>query len=244
MQEDTSFDVGAAVAAAKSTLTVPEPALGQPALVMLCGLPGTGKSTLARRLDHRLPAVVIESDRLRRKLFPQPTYTAEESRQVHTVCHILMGWYLRHYYHVVYDATNLYEYHRRLVYRLADRSGARLLVMEVTANDDVIRERLAPRRREDQLPARRDGQAQRPPGARDGCSTPRGPGKSEDDSAEPSGRASGRGLAEDYSDADWEVYLRMRRRAEPIQHEHIILDTSDGDVEGAVKRILEAVRGQ
>jgi hypothetical protein len=36
----------------------------------------------------------------------------------------------------------------------------------------------------------------------------------------------------------------MRRRAEPIQHEHIILDTSDGDVEGAVKRILEAVRGQ
>lgn len=237
MQEDNSFDVGAAVAAAKSTLTIPEPAPGQPALVMLCGLPGTGKSTLAHRLAHRLPAVVIESDRLRRKLFPSPTYTAEESRRVHTVCHILIGWYLRHYYHVVYDATNLYEHHRRLVYRLADRSGARLSVVEVTANDDVIRERLTPRRRGDQLPARRDGQAQARP-------APRGPGKSEDGSVEPSGRASGRGLAEDYSDADWEVYLRMRRRAEPIQHEHIILDTSDGDVEGAVKRILEAVRGQ
>lgn len=213
MQEDTSFDMGAAVAAAKSTLTMPTLAPGQPALVMLCGLPGTGKSTLAHRLQHRLPAVVVESDRVRQSLFAtpgcatqlgnRPIYTAEESRRVHVVCHILIGWCLRHYYHVVYDATNLYEYHRQLAYRLAERNGARLLVVEMTASEEVIRERLAPRRRGD-------------PAAR-----------------EPDG----------YSDADWEVYLRMRPRAEPIQHEHITLDTSDGDIEQAVERVLEAVRG-
>jgi predicted kinase len=234
MQEDTAFDMGAAVAAAKSTLTMPTPASGQPVLVMLCGLPGTGKSTLAHRLQHRLPAVVIESDRVRQRLFAcpgratqagacpglpacasgpgqgatqagaRPTYTAEESRRVHVVCHILISWCLRHYYHVVYDATNLYEYHRRLAYRLAEPNGARLLVVEVTASEEVIRERLAPRRRGD-------------------------PATHEPD---------------DYSDADWEVYLRMRCRAEPIQHEHITLDTSDGDVERAVEHVLEAVRGQ
>jgi predicted kinase len=229
MQEDTSFDIGAAVAAAKSTLTMPTPAPGQPVLVMLCGLPGTGKSTLAHRLQQRLPAVVVESDRIRQELFAcpactcrrgipsrhgaggyvtqagaRPTYTAEESRRVHVVCHILIDWCLRHYYHVVYDATNLYEHHRRLAYRLAERNGARLLVVDVTASEEVIRERLAPRRRGEQ--------ATREP--------------------------------DDYSDADWEVYLRMRRRAEPIQHEHMILDTSDGDVERAVERVLEAIRGQ
>ncbi len=214
MQEDTSFDMGAAVAAAKSTLTMPTLAPGQPVLVMLCGLPGTGKSTLAHRLQHRLPAVVVESDRVRQSLFAtlgcatqlgnRPTYTAEESRRVHVVCHILIGWCLRHYYHVIYDATNLYEYHRQLAYRLAERNGARLLVVEVTASEEVIRERLAPRRRGD-------------PAARE---------------------------PDDYSDADWEVYLRMRRRAEPIQHEHITLDTSDGEIEQAVERVLEAVRGQ
>jgi predicted kinase len=204
MQEDTSFDMGAAVAAAKSTLTMPMPAPGEPLLLMLCGLPGTGKSTLARRLHCRLPAVVVESDRVRQTLFNPSTYTAEESRRVHIVCHILIGWCLRHYYHVIYDATNLYEYHRQLAYRLAERNGARLLVVEVTASEEVIRERLAPRRRED-------------------------PAVPEPD---------------DYSDADWEVYLRMRRRAEPIQHEHITLDTSDGDIEQAVERVLEAARGQ
>ena len=203
MKDNTfSFDIGAAVAAIKSTLVIPAPAAGQPVLVMLCGLPGVGKSTLARRLAGRLPAVVIESDRVRHKLFDPPTYTVEESQRVHTVCHILMGWYVRHYYHIVYDATNLYERHRHMVYRLAEWSGARLLVAEVTARDEIVRERLAPRRRDD---------------------------------------LAGH-VSEDYSDADWEVYVNMRRRSEPIQHEHITLDTSDGDVERAVQRVLEAAR--
>lgn len=203
MQKDSAFDIRAAVAAAKDTLIIPKPASGQPALVMLCGLPGTGKSTLAGRLLHRLPAVIVESDRVRRKLFTPPTYSAEESRHVHKVCHILIGWYLRHYYHVVYDATNLYEHHRAFGYRLAARCGARLVVAELTARDEVIRERLMPRRGGDRV--NRDPQ--------------------------------------NYSDADWQVYLRMRRRAEPIQCDHITLDTTDGDVERGVICVLQAVGG-
>ncbi len=204
MQQDDSFDIGAAVAAAKSALNTSSPAPGQPVLVMLCGLPGTGKSTLARRLADQLPAVIVESDRVRQTLFTPPTYTAEESQRVHKVCHILIGWYLRHYYHVVYDATNLYEHHRQLAYRLAARSGARLAVAEITASDEVVRERLAPRGRRGMPPCTSD----------------------------------------DYSDADWQVYERMRRRAEPIQHEHFTVDTSDGDIERAVNYVLEAIRGQ
>jgi predicted kinase len=198
MRKATPFDIGAAVAAVKSGLDVPPPARGQPALVMLAGLPGTGKSTLARRLAEALPAVIIESDRVRQTLFDPPGYGAEESRRVHLVCHILMGWYLRHYYHVVYDATNLYEYHRQLVYRLAERSGARLVVAEVIASEDVVRQRLAPHRRE------------------------------------PSSR-------ENYSDADWDVYVTMRRRAEPIRRQHLRLDTSQGDLDSAIQELRAAV---
>jgi predicted kinase len=201
MRKATPFDIGAAVAAVKSGLDVPPPARGQPALVMLAGLPGTGKSTLARRLAEALPAVIIESDRVRQTLFDPPGYGAEESRRVHLVCHILMGWYLRHYYHVVYDATNLYEYHRQLVYRLAERSGARLVVAEVTASQEVVRQRLAPRRREPSSPPSQ----------------------------------------ENYSDADWDVYVTMRRRAEPIQRQHLRLDTSQGDLDSAIQELRAAV---
>ena len=203
MQQDASFDIGAALAAAKSALTIPSPAPGQPVLVMLCGLPGTGKSTLTRRLADQLPAVSVESDLVRQTVFTPPAYTAGESQQVHKVCHILIGWYLRHYYHVIYDATNLYEHHRQMAYRLAARTGARSVVAEITASDEVVRERLAPRRRRGTPP----------------------------------------NSPEDYSDADWQVYVRMRRRAEPIQGEHITVDTSDGDVERAVRYVLKAISG-
>ncbi len=206
MGEKTPFDIRTAIAAVKPTLKVPAAMSEQPVLVMLCGLPGTGKTSLARRLAMRWPAVIVESDRIRQILFIPPAYTAEESRQVHQVCHILIGWYLRHTdrdgqlyrHHVIYDATNLYEYHRKLVYNLAERNEARLVVVEVTAYDEVVHERLAPGGRQD--------------------------------------------MAELYSDADWNVYQRMRQRVEPIQDRHITVNTSQGGIDRAVEQVLTTIR--
>ncbi|MEM0211916.1 MAG: hypothetical protein QXM35_04675, partial [Candidatus Methanomethylicia archaeon] len=35
------------------------------------------------------------------------------------------------------------------------------------------------------------------------------------------------------SDADWEVYLKLKREFEPIMQDHIIIDTTRGSVEAA-----------
>jgi predicted kinase len=41
-------------------------------LIVMAGLPGTGKSTVARALEKALPAVVLDKDRIRAALFPPP----------------------------------------------------------------------------------------------------------------------------------------------------------------------------
>ena len=62
----------------------PLPPATAPALVVLCGLPGAGKSTLARAIAASAPAVVISSDHIRKTLVKAPQYTDREHRRVFT----------------------------------------------------------------------------------------------------------------------------------------------------------------
>ncbi|HUW96344.1 MAG TPA: ATP-binding protein [Anaerolineae bacterium] len=130
------------VARVEERLANTEETTANPVLVMFTGLPGTGKSRLARLLADVLPFAIIESDQVRKILFPQCAYTAEESRWVHRTCHALMEKLLRKGVRVIYDATNLHERHRELVYRLADGNEVKLIIVKVVAPEKVACDRL------------------------------------------------------------------------------------------------------
>ncbi len=142
MEEREAYDLAQFIAKVERVLPDSQETTAKPVLLLLCGLPGTGKSFLAHRLAEALPFVIIESDTVRKILFPQPRYTAQESRGVHRTCHALMAKLLKRGVRVIYDATNLIEYHRELVYRIAERAGARLVVVKTVAKEEVVRERL------------------------------------------------------------------------------------------------------
>jgi predicted kinase len=116
-----------------------------PVLIMLCGLPATGKSYLARCLVEQMPFVIVETDFVRKTLFPSPTYSGEESNFVHRVSHALMEKLLRRGARVIFDATNLLEFHREKVYRLARSTAAKLVIVQTVAPETVVRERLEKR---------------------------------------------------------------------------------------------------
>lgn len=130
------------VAEVEEQLTNTAETTANPVLIMLTGLPGSGKSYLARRLVEILPFVIIESDQVRKILYPQSQYTGEESHWVHRTCHALMAKLLRKGVRVIYDATNLHERHRELVYRLADREGVKLVIVKTVVSEEVTSERL------------------------------------------------------------------------------------------------------
>jgi len=52
---------------------------------MICGLPGVGKSTVARQLAPLINGVVISSDELRKHLFRKPKYTRRDKKLVYGV---------------------------------------------------------------------------------------------------------------------------------------------------------------
>lgn len=116
-----------------------------PALVILCGLPGTGKSYFAAALARRTPALILGSDRLRKVLLPRPRYTREEHSRVFAAAHCLLEQLLTAGYRVIFDATNLTGQARQPLYDIAGRTGARLLLVKLDAPEAVIRQRLARR---------------------------------------------------------------------------------------------------
>ena len=120
-------------------------ALGHPALVVLSGLPGTGKSHFAGELNKRLPFLVVASDRMRKVLVPKPKYTRAEHLRVFAACHRLVDELLTEGRRVIFDAAHLTERARQPVYDIAQRVGAPLILVWFTAPREVIQRRLAER---------------------------------------------------------------------------------------------------
>ena len=119
-----------------------------PALIVVSGLPGSGKSYFSRRLSERMPLPVVESDAMRQILSNKPNYSQAESERLFTACHALMDELLRKGISVIFDATNLIERNREELYRIAERTSAKLILVRVEAPPELVRQRLERRRTE------------------------------------------------------------------------------------------------
>ena len=126
---------------------LPEPVV-KPALIAVSGLPGTGKSYLCHQLAQRLPLAILESDALRKVLYPTPSYSAPESSHLFQTIHLLIERLLKRGVSLILDATNLSERDREYLYRIADRLGVKLILVRVEAPPEVVKERLKTRQEE------------------------------------------------------------------------------------------------
>lgn len=124
--------------------SLPEPVL-RPVLVLVCGLPGTGKSFFSRRLAERAPLAVLESDALRKALVPNPRHTSKESARLFQAIHEVIGLLLGQRVSVLLDATSQAEAHREHLYRLAEQHNAKIIVVLVEAPPEVVHQRLMAR---------------------------------------------------------------------------------------------------
>ena len=128
----------------REALPLPQPA-DSPCMTVLSGLPGSGKTTFARKLAAQVPLAILESDALRKALVTRPNYSTRESKRLFAAIHMLAYELLMEGISVLVDATNLRESNRAELHALAERAGVRLFLVGIEAPQEVIRERLEQR---------------------------------------------------------------------------------------------------
>lgn len=129
----------------RQEIGVPAIAAGTAALVVLMGYPGVGKSHCARLLAARLGAAHVASDQLRSRLFIAPTYAEAENATIFKCVDALVDGLLAEGHRVIVDATNLLTRHRAASVGAAQRHGAPIVFVRVTADEAAIRDHLAQR---------------------------------------------------------------------------------------------------
>ena len=114
-------------------------------LLMMAGLPGTGKSSIVRGLKTYFPYVVVSTDSIRAKMRRQPSYTASEMGLIYEICYAIIEKRLCLGQRVIFDASNYLESRREYVVNLANSCGAPAAICYVQASQETIGQRLAQR---------------------------------------------------------------------------------------------------
>ena len=110
-------------------------------IVIVLGLPGSGKSYFASRLAEVFQADYINSDQMRKEMFSKRIYSKQEKRAVYDAMLEKMKTVVKLNKDLVIDATFQREDSRQLFMRQL-RGKVEFFFIEITANPHLIRRRL------------------------------------------------------------------------------------------------------
>ena len=113
-------------------------------LIMVCGLQGTGKTTVARKIAKKTGAKILKTDKIRKIMFEKPDYGEEESKKVYEAM-FAKALKLLKQQSVVLDGTFILDRNRVKAREIAKRAGVNFRVVEVICGEGVARRRIQER---------------------------------------------------------------------------------------------------
>jgi predicted kinase len=160
-------------------------------IVIICGLPGVGKTTLAKDLAKLINAEVLSSDKIRKELFFKPTYSKKERKLIYDVLMLIAKYLHISGNNCILDATFNKEKSIKQVVKMLRLPPDQLFIVECVCPEKIILSRLETRKY-------------------------------------------------DWSDANIEVYKKMKEIYEPVKGKHITADTSQ-DPETTAKAVSQII---
>jgi len=154
-------------------------------VVIVFGLPGSGKSYFAERIAKKIEADYVNSDRLRKEMFSVRTYSEQEKAAVYNAMLERMKDAVKQNRNIVLDAT-FHNNETRKLFTGEVKEKDRICFIEITADENLTRQRLKKPR--------------------------------------------------EYSEADFEVYKLIRRQWEPLNEPHLVLNSTDENIDSMVQK--------
>lgn len=114
-------------------------------LIVVCGLPGTGKTTVAAELTERFADELIRTDVVRKDLFSEPEYTSAETRATYDEALARARTVLEGDAAAVLDGTFRRPALRERTRTLAEAADADYDLVWVTCRESIVRARIAER---------------------------------------------------------------------------------------------------
>ncbi|MGZ8541639.1 MAG: AAA family ATPase [Chitinophagaceae bacterium] len=110
-------------------------------IIIVMGLPGSGKSFFATRLATAINADYISSDRQRKKMIANRTYSAKEKELVYNEMLMQMRQAIKQNRNLVLDAT-FHKNETRNKFKEEAGNTDEIIFIEIVANETLVKERL------------------------------------------------------------------------------------------------------
>ncbi|MBK9983389.1 MAG: ATP-binding protein [Saprospiraceae bacterium] len=157
-------------------------------VIIVFGLPGSGKSYFASRLAEKLDALYVSTDELRMKMFSERTYSDDEKQLVYNAMLAIMVDHIPEQIPIVLDGTFYKASLRDKFEQKVEELKEEIRYIEVTAPEDSIEERLDKPRKN--------------------------------------------------SEANFDVYLKIRQVTEPLLKEHLVLVSSNDNIDAMLREAI------
>ncbi|NYT04232.1 MAG: ATP-binding protein [Candidatus Methanofastidiosa archaeon] len=146
-------------------------------LIVITGLPGTGKTTIAEELAKKIDAIVLSTDKIRKTIFEKPVYNEEDKRIVYNELFSQTSKSLSKGKNVILDGTFYTKALRKRAKEVGELFGKNVYFVYCETPEEILKERIENR-------------------------------------------------LDKYSDADYSVYIKMKKIFEKFEEEVIKIDTS------------------
>lgn len=119
----------------------------KPLLFMLYGMPGSGKSFVARQLSESMSVAYVQGDRIRGELFESPTYSKQENHIIASLMTYMTQEFLKAGVSVIFDVNVMRLSQRRALRNMASQMGVEPILLWLQIDPDTAFARASKRDR-------------------------------------------------------------------------------------------------